>query len=164
MTTDAGAAMDPRELRNALGSFATGVTVVTTTEADGRRAGLAVNSFASVSLEPPLILWSLAHTSSVYAVFAEAEHFVVNVLTAAQEELSNTFAAKAEDRFAGLEVTEGVGGVPLLPDCAAYFECRTEARHLGGDHTIIVGRVERFSYEPAPPLLFHGGRYARLAE
>lgn len=163
MVQSSSADFDVQEFRNALGMFATGVTVVTTQHPDGRPAGLAVNSFASVSLDPPLVLWSIAETSSLYRVFCEAEWFAVNVLTGAQEALSHIFAGKAADRFAGLDLREGLGGVPLLSDCAAHFECRTEARHPGGDHTILIGRAERFQYQSTAPLLFHAGRYARIA-
>lgn len=164
MTTDTADAFDSRDFRNALGTFATGVTVVTARAADGRPVGLAVNSFSSVSLEPPLILWSIAYSASLWEVFRAAERFAVHVLSADQAAVSDQFAGKAADRFAGIPVDAGLGDVPLLRDCMARFECRTEAQHSGGDHAILVGRVERYWYAPGPPLIFYGGRYAALAD
>ena len=151
--------LDSLALRAALGQYATGVTVVTTLDAEGRPAGLTVNSFASVSLEPPLVLWSLAQTSACMQAFKACSHFAVNVLAADQVELSNRFALAGYDKFAGVTWTPGVGGVPLLDGCCARFECRSHAHHAGGDHTIFVGRIERFMRADVPPLLFHGGRY-----
>ncbi|MBI4754113.1 MAG: flavin reductase family protein [Betaproteobacteria bacterium] len=154
---------DARALRDALGGFATGVTVITTCGDDGRPVGLTVSSFNSVSLDPPLVLWSLSLHSPNLAAFRRCSHYAVNVLAAEQEGLSAHFAASGIDRFGGMEVQPGLGGAPLLPGCCAWFECRNEARHAGGDHIIFVGRVERFAREDRAPLLFHGGRYRRLA-
>ncbi len=154
---------DTRQFRNALGTFATGVTVVTTRAPDGSPVGMAVNSFSSVSLDPPLILWSIAHAASLWQVFQAADWFAVHVLAADQAEVSNRFASSTDDRFAGVDLDAGLGDVPVLTDCVACFECRTEARHPGGDHAIVVGRVERFRYDNRAPLIFHGGRYAALA-
>lgn len=152
-----------RALRNALGAFATGVAVVTTVDADGRPYGLTINSFASVSLEPPLVLWSLARTANDFAVYVEASHFCIHVLGAEQAWLSNRFATPGVDRFAGLEWVSGSGGVPILPGMAAWFEVRNSIRHPGGDHLIFVGEVERFHADAGvAPLLFHGGRYGGL--
>jgi flavin reductase (DIM6/NTAB) family NADH-FMN oxidoreductase RutF len=156
--------MDPIALRNALGQYATGVAVVTTLDSQGRPTGLTVNSFASVSLDPPLVLWSLAQNSTCMAAFEACSHFAVNVLTAEQVALSNRFATTGLDRFADLAWTPGLGGAPLLPQVGAVFECRTEARHPGGDHTIFIGRVERFSHGEVPPLIFHAGRYCARTE
>lgn len=151
--------LDSLALRAALGQYATGVTVVTTLDAEGRPAGLTVNSFASVSLDPPLVLWSLAQTSACMQAFRSCEHFAVNVLAVDQFELSNRFALAGYDKFADIEWLPGLGGVPLLNGCCARFECRSQARHAGGDHVIFVGRIERFSREDRAPLVFHGGRY-----
>lgn len=155
--------MDTTTFRRALGRFVTGVTVVTTRDADGRPVGLTANSFSSVSLDPPLVLWSLSRRSANLAVFEAAGHFAVNVLAADQTALSERFARPSHDRFAGVDWTEGVGGAPVVAGCAATFECRTESRHEGGDHVIFLGRVERFDHAERVPLAFHGGRYAATA-
>ncbi|HSW04941.1 flavin reductase family protein [Aquabacterium sp.] len=153
-------AVDPRAFRNALGSFTTGVTIVTTRDAQGRDVGLTVNSFNSVSLEPPLVLWSLARNSASLEAFVEAEYFAVHILGAQQEQLSNRFAQRGIEKFAGVEVARGLGGVPLLPGCAARFECRTAYRHEGGDHEIFVGEVLSFEHFDQAPLVFQQGGYA----
>lgn len=155
---------DSRAFRNALGSFATGVTIITAKGADGMPAGLTVNSFASVSLDPPLVLWSLSLYSPSLPIFQNCSHYAINVLAQDQVQLSNRFAATQTDRFAGLEFTAGAAGAPLLPGCCAWFECKNETRHAGGDHLIFVGLVERYRQELRPPLLFQGGRYRALAE
>ncbi len=154
---------DTLSLRQALGEFATGITVVTARGAGGAVAGLTVNSFASVSLEPPLVLWSLGLGSPSLAVFQTCTHYAVNVLALDQRELSQRFAQSATDKFAGLPVQEGTGGSVLLPGCCAWFECRVAARHEGGDHLILIGEVEQYRREPKQPLLYHRGGYAALA-
>jgi len=151
--------IDTRALRNALGQYATGIAVVATRDADGRPVGLTVNSFASVSLDPPLVLWSLALTSAHLATFRACSHFAVNVLAADQQHMSQRFAMTGNDKFAALAWTPGRGGAPLLEGCCARFECRSEVQHPGGDHLILVGRVEAFDYTAQAPLLFHGGQY-----
>ncbi len=153
---------DHRALRDALGAFATGITVVTALDADGRAIGLTVNSFNTVSLDPPLILWSLSRASPNLATFRAASHFAVNVLAAGQQALSERFARRGADKFAGLEWASGLGGAPLLPGCCAVLECRNELQHDGGDHLIFIGRVERYSRGDAEPLLYFGGRYRQL--
>lgn len=153
---------DSLGLRNAMGMFATGVTVITTRCADGTLAGFTANSFSSVSLDPPLILWSLGlHAPSLHA-FEACSHFAINVLSASQAELSQRFATSGIDKFAGLEWREGLGGAPLIADCLATFECAREACHPGGDHKIFVGRVERLARQDGEPLVFFGGRYRTL--
>ncbi len=152
-------AADPKALRRALGAFATGVTVVTACDLQGRRHGLTVNSFASVSLDPPLVLWSQAVIAPSHGVFQQVGHFAVNVLAEDQSDLSARFSRAGEDKFAGLSVDTGIGGVPLLPGCAARFECSVYQRYPGGDHTIYVGRVERFGRTDLAPLIFGNGRY-----
>ncbi|MDP2825196.1 MAG: flavin reductase family protein [Sulfuritalea sp.] len=154
---------DRRTFRNALGEFATGVTVVTARGADGQPIGVTVNSFASVSLEPPLVLWSLGLQSSALAVFESCRHYAVNIMAADQAEFSQRFAQSQSDRFAGIELKVGAGGTPLLPGCCAWFECRNEMRYPGGDHLIFVGYVESFHRQEKPPLIFHRGRYRSLA-
>lgn len=153
---------DHRALRDALGTFATGVTVVTALDADGRAVGLTVNSFNTVSLDPPLILWSLSLASPNLEAFRRASHFTVNVLAADQQAVSERFAQRGADKFADLDWRSGLGGAPLLPGCCATLECRNDAQHAGGDHLIFIGRVERFARREAAPLLFHGGRYRAL--
>lgn len=146
--------------RSALGAFATGVTIVTTRNAEGRDFGLTANSFNSVSLEPPMVLWSLAKSARSLPAFLAATHFAVHVLAADQEELSLHFAARRADKFSGLDLERGPGELPMLRGCSARFLCRTAFRHEGGDHVIFVGEVETFDHSDRPPLLFHGGRYA----
>ncbi|WP_158548796.1 flavin reductase family protein [Parvularcula marina] len=156
--------IDPRAFRQALGAFPTGVTVMTTQAEDGRDIGLTVNSFNSVSLDPPLVLWSLSNSASSRQAFDEVEHFAVHVLTARQEDLATRFATPDIDRFAGLGVERGIGNVPLLRECAARFVCRIAYRYEGGDHLIIVGEVLSFDRREEPVLAFHGGKYALAYE
>ena len=160
VTEAPAAAIDKRAFRNALGAFTTGVTVVTTRDGAGRDVGLTVNSFNSVSLEPPLVLWSLARSSASLPAFLEAEHFAVHILAADQEPMSSRFAQRGADKFAGIELARGEGGVPLLPGCSARFSCRTAFRHEGGDHEIFVGQVLGFEAFERAPLVFHKGDYA----
>ncbi len=151
---------DPREFRSALGAFATGVTVVTTRSESGEPVGLTANSFNSVSLDPPLVLWSLARNARSLPVFTGASHWAVHILAADQDALSNRFASRGEDKFAGLELDAGTGNLPLLRGCAARFQCRTAFQYEGGDHIIFVGEVVEFDRSELQPLVFHGGRYA----
>jgi 3-hydroxy-9,10-secoandrosta-1,3,5(10)-triene-9,17-dione monooxygenase reductase component len=156
-------AIDGGEFRKALGTFATGVTIITTRAEDGSPLGLTANSFNSVSLNPPLVLWSLAETSKSLPIFRTANHWAVHVLAADQEPLSARFARRGEDKFSGLELDSGVGNVPLLRGCSARFQCRTAFQYEGGDHVIFVGEVLSFDRTEEPPLVFHGGRYADAA-
>jgi flavin reductase (DIM6/NTAB) family NADH-FMN oxidoreductase RutF len=149
-----------RELRDALGRFVTGVTVVTTMTAAGP-LGITVNSFASVSLDPPLVLWSPARRSRRFPAFEAASHFAVHVLSSRQRPLAEWFAG-ADGRFGRFVHTPGVGDAPLLEGCTARFECRHEAGYDGGDHLIVVGQVLRFAAADLPPLLYHRGRYSAL--
>jgi 3-hydroxy-9,10-secoandrosta-1,3,5(10)-triene-9,17-dione monooxygenase reductase component len=160
MSETSAAVIDKRAFRSALGAFTTGVTVVTTRDAAGRDVGLTVNSFNSVSLEPPLVLWSLARNAASLPAFLEAGHFAVHILAADQEPLSNRFAQRGADKFAGLALQRGEGGVPLLTGCSARFCCRTAYRHEGGDHEIFVGEVLDFEAFERAPLVFHKGAYA----
>lgn len=159
------AVTDEREFRRALGAFPTGVAVVTARSADGRTAGLTINSFTSVSLRPPLVLWSLAKRAPSRAVFEAASHFAVHVLTDDQRPIADRFCAPAADKFTGLTLTAGLGGAPLLASSpAALFECRRLDAYPGGDHLILLGEVERYSCSGLPPLVFYGGRFAGVAE
>ncbi|HUW38061.1 MAG TPA: flavin reductase family protein [Rhodocyclaceae bacterium] len=153
---------DTRAFRNALGSYPTGVTVITARAQDGSTAGLTINSFASVSLDPPLVLWSLSLHSPSLPAFQNCSHYAINVLAQDQQVLSQRFAATQADKFAGLDFTVGAGGALLLPGCCAWFECRNETHHAGGDHLIFVGQVEGFAISNRPPLVFQGGQYRQL--
>lgn len=153
---------DGRALRSALGRFATGVTVVTTRAADGRFVGLTVNSFSALSLQPPLILWSLRRASSSLETFRTAARFVVNVLAESQVDTSRLFASSATEAFAQVAHAENQHGLPFLHGASAWFECRTVAQHDGGDHCLFIAEVERFAGSDSPPLLFHGGGYHTL--
>ncbi len=149
-----------QEFRAALGMFATGVTIVTARSADGRVIGLTANSFNSVSLSPPLVLWSLSRAAASMAVFSAGSHYAINVLAADQKALAERFAVKGADRFNGVTFDTGAGGAPLLHGAAATFECFNRSRYEEGDHVIFIGEVERCTHrEGALPLLFHGGRY-----
>ncbi len=148
------------QFRAALGMFATGVTIITARAVDGQVVGLTANSFASVSLDPPLVLWSLAQAAASLAAFRAGSHYAINVLAADQKLLAERFALKGADRWSGVSFTEGMGGAPLLSGAAASFECFNRSRYEEGDHVIFVGEVERCSWTPgASPLLFHGGRF-----
>jgi 3-hydroxy-9,10-secoandrosta-1,3,5(10)-triene-9,17-dione monooxygenase reductase component len=154
---------DSREFRSALGAFATGVTIVTAVAPDGARVGVTANSFNSVSLNPPMILWSLAKTSRSLAVFEQAAYWAVHILASDQDNLSNHFAKSAADKFAGLDIEMGIGEVPLLREYASRLQCKTAFMYEGGDHVIFVGEVLRFDRRDVAPLVFHGGKYALAA-
>ena len=150
----------PREFRASLGMFATGVTIVTARTASGELVGLTANSFNSVSLDPPLVLWSLARKAGSMNAFANGLHYAINVLAADQQALAEQFATRDVDRWARVAFTEGVSGAPLLAGAAASFECFNRSQYAEGDHVIFVGEVERCSHRAdASPLLFHGGRF-----
>ena len=150
----------PRDFRAALGMFATGVTIVTALNDQGEPVGLTASSFNSVSLDPPLVLWSLGQAAGSMAVFANGRHYAIHVLSASQKALAERFAARGVDRWAGVDYTLGVGGAPLLGDCVATFECFNRSQYTEGDHVIFVGEVERCRRDPdGSPLLYHGGRF-----
>jgi flavin reductase (DIM6/NTAB) family NADH-FMN oxidoreductase RutF len=152
---------DPKDFRRALGKFPTGVTVITTQDKQGEWVGVTASSFNTVSIDPPLVLWSIDKGAFSLEAFTQGEHFAVNVLGNDQVDMSNRFARRGEDKFAGLKVQTGEQGCPLLPDVAAVFECRTWNVYEGGDHLIIVGEVLAYSYgDNASSLVFHDGRYA----
>jgi flavin reductase (DIM6/NTAB) family NADH-FMN oxidoreductase RutF len=149
-----------RDFRAALGMFATGVTIITARSADGTPVGLTANSFNSVSLDPPLVLWSLSRGAGTMLAFERGSHYAINILAAGQHALAERFASKSPDRFDGVAFREGAGGAPILDGSAAVFECFNRSRYEEGDHVIFVGEVERcFCQEGAQPLIFHGGRY-----
>ena len=155
---------DARDFRSALGSFPTGVCLVTALASDGRRHGMTINSFSSVSLEPPMVLWSLSRNASSAAVFRDAEYFAINVLAAGDEELSSHFSKSGADKFSRYaeRFTEGLAGLPLLQGAVATFECHSRHRYYGGDHIILIGVVERYAHRDAAPLGFLRGRYVQV--
>lgn len=148
------------QFRAALGMFATGVTIVTARTPEGSLVGLTANSFNSVSLDPPLVLWSLARAAASLPAFRGGSHYAINVLGADQQALALRFASKGVDRFADVDFVEGAGGAPILAGAAATFECFNRSRYDEGDHVIFVGEVERCTRrEGASPLLYHGGKF-----
>jgi flavin reductase (DIM6/NTAB) family NADH-FMN oxidoreductase RutF len=151
-----------RAFRDALGRFATGVTVVTCQSEIGP-LGITANSFASVSIDPPLILWSPARASRRFPAFAAAEHFAIHVLGEEQEALCRRFSREGTD-FDGLDWHEGAARTPLIAGCLARYECETVARHEGGDHLIVVAKVTRADWRPGAPLVFSGGGYGRFTK
>ncbi|MCW1384760.1 alpha/beta fold hydrolase [Novosphingobium sp. KCTC 2891] len=157
------AGSDARTLRDAMGCFATGITIVTSRAADGTPVGLTANSFTSVSLDPPLLLVCLANNARSASILRDAEHFAVNVLQTSQQPASNRFAGKGEDRFAATAWQSGETGMPLLDGSLGSFECRRHAVHEAGDHFLLVGEVVRAQFEPRrDPLLYFRGKYRRL--
>ena len=152
-------AIDPAELRRCLGSFVTGVTVITVLDDDGKPVGMTANSFNSVSLDPPLIVWSLRTNARAYPVYSKAKRFVVNILSEEQVDISNRFAKSGPDQFDGVATTPGIDGLPLIDACSAHLECRTEATYPGGDHLLFLGRVERIVGSARKPLAFGAGKY-----
>ena len=151
-----------RALRNALGNFATGITVITALNENGEPQGMTANSFSSVSLEPPLVSWCVGRESRLFNLFQKTSHFAVNILTTEQEETSQLFASPTDDKFEHIKWHEGLNGLPLLDDSPCQFQCEIEHRYSGGDHTILIGRVLEFANKPMSPLIFHGGQYRSL--
>ena len=154
------ATFDPKDFRRALGMFGTGVTIVTTRAENGEPVGITANSFNSVSLEPPMVLWSLAKNARSLAVFQNADTWNVHILSNEQEALSNRFARAGEDKFSGLPLDSEAAHAPLLQDCSARFRCKTAFQYDGGDHVIFVGEVTDYDANPHPPLLYVTGGYA----
>ena len=157
-------ALTPRfsaqEFRAALGMFATGVTIITARDAAGAPVGITANSFNSVSLTPPLVLWSLARLAGSMPTFEHGSHYAINILSAEQHALAERFSSKSIDRFAGVAFRVGAGGAPVIEGAAAVFECFNRSQYEEGDHVIFVGEVEHCERrEGATPLIFHGGRY-----
>jgi len=156
---------DTHTFKDTLSLFVTGVTVITTRDAQGRSVGITANSFNSVSLNPPLILWSVGLNSLSLEAFSGASAFAVHILRDDQAELSKRFAKSGHDKFAGLNIERGLNDVPLLPDCAARLECLPHAQYPAGDHILFIAEVQRLASDPeAMPLVYHGGRYAELAD
>lgn len=148
------------DFRAALGTFATGVTVITARDANGKPVGLTANSFNSVSLTPPLVLWSLSRSASTMPAFTRGSHYAINILAADQREIAERFSRRDVDRFEGIALREGVCGAPVLDGVVAVFECFNRSQYEEGDHVIFVGEVEHCARrEGALPLIFHGGRY-----
>jgi len=159
MTTDIH--FDTADLRRALGRFGTGVTIVSTLDAQGAPVGVTANSFSSVSLDPPIVLWSLRRASPSLAAFDATGRFVINVLSLEQLELSRRFASPVADKFEGVDHAPGLAGLPVVGGCAAVFECRTEQRLEVGDHILFLGRVEAYGHQVGPTLLYCQGQYAQ---
>ena len=155
--------IDRNELRRVMGHFATGVTILTTTDAESRPTGLTVSAFCSVSLDPPQILVCVDHKSQSYPALRDGACFGVNILASEHEHVSRRFATTRLDKFEGLPWTPGRLGVPLIDGALAHLECRTVSRHIEGDHTILVGRVEEARNGAGEPLLYFRGKYSRLA-
>lgn len=157
--------LDGRELRNALGRFATGVCLITAVTDEGEPLALTANSFSSVSLDPPLVLWNLQNNSEVFAVYSGAKHYAINVLAGNQQELSSRYARKGDHVLDPEHFTLGEnGGAPIITDALVSFECTLDATHPGGDHLIIVGRVDAMNVRPeGEPLVFYSGAYRALA-
>ena len=159
-TRAASPAFAAADFRAALAMFATGVTIVTALDASGRPVGLTANSFNSVSMDPPLVLWSLSRLAGSMPAFRRGSHYAINILSADQKALAERFASQNVERFEGVAHRPGASGVPLVEGAAAHFECFNRSRYEEGDHVIFVGEVERCSWRTgASPLLFHGGRY-----
>lgn len=155
---------NPREIRNLLGQFATGVTIITTRGQDGRKIGMTANSFSSLSLDPPLVLWSLSKTAPSLPDFVHAEHFAIHMLAQEHHQLSGHFARGAEDKFAGIAYQECDAGVPLLDDALATLLCRNVNQYEGGDHLIFIGQIEHYQQRMGEPLVFHAGKYRIASE
>lgn len=150
---------DTRHFRNALSQFATGVTIITTRLPDGTFLGLTASSFNSVSLDPPLVLWSLSQNASSLPVFTGNSHYVINVLAGNQAALAERFAMRIDNRFEGVEFELSHTGLPILKGVAAWFECHNRSRYPEGDHVIFVGEVERCELAPQSALVFHNGKF-----
>jgi flavin reductase (DIM6/NTAB) family NADH-FMN oxidoreductase RutF len=158
-----GDAVDAPGLRQALGRFATGVAVIATRTPEGKLEGLTANSFAAVSLDPPLVLWSLRRNAPSLPAFRGSGAFAVNVLSSQQRELSRHFATPSVDKFSGVPHAPGQGGCPLIEGCLAWLECQIDSTVEGGDHLIFIGRVLRASFGEGEPLIFSAGQYWRTA-
>ncbi len=155
--------IDEATFRKAMGTFATGVTIMTCRGEDGRAVGMTVNSFTSVSLEPPLVLWCINQSIIPTAAFNAASHFAVHVLHRGQESLSNHFAVDRDDKFDGIEHSNGVADLPILTDFLSVYQCKVINRVEAGDHAIVVGELVDYEIRDREPLIFHGGRYRSLA-
>lgn len=155
---------DTRRLRSVLGKYATGVAIITTQAAEAGPVGITVNSFSSVSLAPPLVMWSIACKAYSRPVFEAAGYWAVHILAYEQDELSARFAQAGADKFADIPVERGLHGLPLLPGCAARLQCKSSLIHEGGDHLILLGEVLDYEANEAAPLVFHSGKYGAFQE
>lgn len=157
--------LDSAEFRKVMGRFATGVTVATAALPDGTRAGLTVNSFTSVSLTPPLVLFCLENHAAAMVVFAKATHYAINILAAEQEAVSRAFAQRGQgpERWQGHNLGQTAGGAPALQGALAVIDCRISQRIIAGDHTILLGAVEGLSLRDGQPLLYWASHYRQLA-
>lgn len=154
---------DQKDFRKALGQFPTGVTIVTTLSDTGEPIGMTASSFNSVSMNPPLILWSIDHRAHSLEIFENCEYFAVNILGEQQQDLSNLFASTGADKFKETEFSKGAGQSPLLPNCVAQLECKTWNTYDGGDHTIIIGEVLDYRHDDSQnALVFYQGDYAEI--
>ena len=151
-----------QQFRNALGGFATGITIITALGKNGQKIGMTANSFNSVSLAPPLILWSICKETNCFEDFMAAKAFAVHVLAEDQQELSNLFATTGVDRFANLECSKGLSGIPILPHYSVCFQCKMSTQYEGGDHMIMTGEVTEFTDNELQPLIFYRGKYHNL--
>lgn len=156
--------IDKAVFRQVLGKYVTGVTVVTTCDAAGKWYGVTANSFTSVSMDPPLILWSLSQSSTSYAAFQSARYFAVNILGTEQQDISNRFARSSDSKFEGVDVQLNAHGVPLIDGSVAHLECQVAQCYAGGDHTIFLGQVDHLASSDRKPLAFYAGKYLRAAE
>ncbi|MEI6382079.1 MAG: flavin reductase family protein [Betaproteobacteria bacterium] len=152
--------VDAIDLRKALGKFATGVTIVTTQGVGDQLVGVTANSFNTVSLSPPIVLWSLTKTSSTLSDFDHSGRFIINILSTDQVHLSQRFSKPISDKFENVEHSKGIAGLPYLHDCVARFECKTLHRHEVGDHILFLGQIEAYEHTHLEPLLFCKGQYA----
>ena len=153
---------DSRNFRDALGMFATGVTIITTVDEQGNPTGITATSFNSVSLTPPLVMWALGNERSSMRAFMNAEYYVIHVLGEHQTELSNQFAKSGTDKFNNIDFDRDANGLPMLNDFVARFKCKNVNQYAGGDHTIFVGEVESYDINDQPALLFHQGNYKKI--
>lgn len=158
--------IDEKLFRKSLGSFPTGVCLVTTIGHDGKKEGMTINSFSSVSLAPPLILWSVREAARSADMFMSSPYFVLSILAQDQSAIASHFARPALDKFEAYseEFEDGISGCPKLKESVATYECKLYSTHQEGDHTIMIGRVERFSFKDQAPLMFHSGRMGSMNE
>ena len=165
IVTETASAIDLNAFRRCLGCFATGVTIITTIGPDGELIGNTANSFNSLSLDPPLILWSLGQQAHSLKAYMSADHFAVNVLRKGQEHLSDQFATAKGNKWQAIDYELGQTGCPILPTSLAVFECKVASTYRGGDHVIFVGEVIKFDFDPqGTPLLFYRGKYHQVGD
>tara|TARA_B110000196_G_scaffold118988_1_gene103333 strand:- start:5671 stop:6147 length:477 start_codon:yes stop_codon:yes gene_type:complete len=151
-----------KDLRKAFGNFATGITVITSTDPKGKPQGMTVNSFSTVSLDPPLVSWCIGREATLFELFQQTEHFAVNILSSDQKPISELFASSSVDKFSKHSWLSGFKSLPLLDNCACQLLCSVEHKYAGGDHVIVVGRVIQTNSNGNSPLIYHGGKYKEL--